>query len=40
MIDLMEGRIKVNKEIMKQRALDFDAPKMYSEWENLMNLLP
>jgi hypothetical protein len=39
MIDLMEGRIEVNKEVMKNRALDFDAPKMYLEWENLMDSL-
>lgn len=40
MIDLMEGRIEVNKEIMRQRALEFDAPKMYLEWEALMDSLP
>ncbi len=40
MIDLMEGRIEVNKEILQQRALDFDAPKMYLKWETLMDLLP
>jgi len=40
MIDLMEGRISVNKEILRQRALDFDAPKMYLDWETLMDSLP
>lgn len=40
MIDLMEGRINVNIEIMRERALDFDAPKMYLEWEALMDSLP
>lgn len=40
MIDLMEGRIEVSKETLKQRALDFDAPKMYLEWEILMDSLP
>lgn len=39
MIDLMEGKIEINKEKMRQRALDFDAPKMYQEWEMLMDTL-
>ena len=39
MVDLMEGRIEVNRVIMKQRAFDFDAPKMYLEWEKLMDSL-
>lgn len=40
MIDLMEGRIDINKDTMKQRALDFDSSKMYLEWEKLMDTLP
>jgi L-malate glycosyltransferase len=40
MIDLMEGRIETNQEVMRQRAADFDAPKMYPQWEALMDMLP
>ena len=40
MIDLMDGKIEINKTTMRERALDFDAPKMYPEWEKLMDSLP
>ena len=39
MIDLMDGKIEINKDKMRKRASDFDAPKMYIEWETLMNSL-